>query len=93
MKPYVTLGGQLGNNKDYDNPLPKKYGKKYNGQTTSIPIPKREDLKKLENYRRIALMPNASKMLLKIFQKRLEPLSPVGRPDWKIISTGRLDRL
>lgn len=34
MKPYVTLGGQLGNNKDYDNPLPKKYGKKYNGQTT-----------------------------------------------------------
>ena len=39
-----------------------------------VPLPKKGDLAECSNYRTIALISQCSKVLLKIIQKRLEPL-------------------
>ena len=44
-----------------------------NGNDLSVIIPKKRDSRECANNRTIALIPHASKVLLKIIQKRLEP--------------------
>ena len=46
-----------------------------------IPIPKKGDAKECSNNRTIALIPHASKVLLKVLQKRLEPYIEREMPD------------
>ena len=50
-------------------------------QSVYIPIPKKGDLKLCTNYRTITLISHASKVLLKIIQKRLEPMMETLLPD------------
>ena len=38
-----------------------------------IPFPKKEDIRECSNHRTIALISHASKVLLKIIQKRIQP--------------------
>ena len=50
-------------------------------QSVFIPIPKKGDLKQCTNYRTIALISHASKVLLKVIQRRLEPIMEASMPD------------
>ena len=57
--------------------MPGKFGKLSSGQqdwkrSVFIPIPKRGDAKECSNYRTIALISHASKVMLKILQARLQ---------------------
>ena len=50
-----------------------KFGKLSSGlRTVFIPIPKKSNAKECSNYRKIALISHASKVMLKIFQTRLQ---------------------
>ena len=46
-----------------------------------IPLPKKGDINDCANYRTIALIPHASKVLLKVIQKRLTPYIESQLPD------------